>query len=159
MVSSQILIVSFNNVIANSLHNLFDNRLYKKSTVIPSKLRWDLCRMVEPARRYSNPEDHRAAGLCRPQNCRIKQKSPGGCGALLVYHVFAGCCDRAAGSQEYESRHADQGDHATPRIFLILLRTSAGSRPEPFTLPAISSASTSAGSGSGGFDATPRMVQ
>ena len=40
MVSSQILIVSFNNVIANSLHNLFDNRLYKKSTVIPSKLRW-----------------------------------------------------------------------------------------------------------------------
>ena len=40
MVSSQILIVSFNNVIANSLHNLFDNRLYKKSTVIPSKLLW-----------------------------------------------------------------------------------------------------------------------
>lgn len=39
--------------------------------------------MVEPARRYSNPEDHRAAGLCRPQNCRIKQKSPGGCRGSL----------------------------------------------------------------------------
>ena len=37
----------------------------------------------EPARRYSNPEDHRAAGLCRPQNCRIKQKSPGGCRGSL----------------------------------------------------------------------------
>lgn len=23
-------------------------------------------RELEPARRYSNPEDHRAAGLCRP---------------------------------------------------------------------------------------------
>ena len=40
-------------------------------------------KMVEPARRYSNPEDHRAAGLCRPQNCRIKQKSPGGCRGSL----------------------------------------------------------------------------
>ena len=39
--------------------------------------------VVEPARRYSNPEDHRAAGLCRPQNCRIKQKSPGGCRGSL----------------------------------------------------------------------------
>ena len=38
---------------------------------------------AEPARRYSNPEDHRAAGLCRPQNCRIKQKSPGGCRGSL----------------------------------------------------------------------------
>lgn len=38
---------------------------------------------LEPARRYSNPEDHRAAGLCRPQNCRIKQKSPGGCRGSL----------------------------------------------------------------------------
>lgn len=38
---------------------------------------------TEPARRYSNPEDHRAAGLCRPQNCRIKQKSPGGCRGSL----------------------------------------------------------------------------
>lgn len=42
-----------------------------------------LCVLVEPARRYSNPEDHRAAGLCRPQNCRIKQKSPGGCRGSL----------------------------------------------------------------------------
>lgn len=45
------------------------------------------CRIIiigtEPARRYSNPEDHRAAGLCRPQNCRIKQKSPGGCRGSL----------------------------------------------------------------------------
>ena len=40
-------------------------------------------RIGEPARRYSNPEDHRAAGLCRPQNCRIKQKSPGGCRGSL----------------------------------------------------------------------------
>lgn len=40
-------------------------------------------RGTEPARRYSNPEDHRAAGLCRPQNCRIKQKSPGGCRGSL----------------------------------------------------------------------------
>lgn len=38
---------------------------------------------TEPARRYSNPEDHRAAGLCRPQNCRIKRKSPGGCRGSL----------------------------------------------------------------------------
>lgn len=38
---------------------------------------------TEPARRYSNPEDHRAAGLCRPQNCRMKQKSPGGCRGSL----------------------------------------------------------------------------
>ena len=53
MVSSQILIVSFNNVIANSLHNLFDNRLYKKSTVIPSKLRW-IC-VVWWSRGESNP--------------------------------------------------------------------------------------------------------
>ena len=29
------------------------------------------------------PEGHRAAGLCRPQNCRIKQKSPGGCRGSL----------------------------------------------------------------------------
>jgi hypothetical protein len=40
-------------------------------------------RELEPARRYSNPEDHRAAGLCRPQNCCIKQKSPGGCRGSL----------------------------------------------------------------------------
>lgn len=40
-------------------------------------------RGMEPARRYSNPEDHRAAGLCRPQNCRIKQESPGGCRGSL----------------------------------------------------------------------------
>lgn len=40
-------------------------------------------KMAEPARRYSNPEDHRAAGLCRPQNCRIKRKSPGGCRGSL----------------------------------------------------------------------------
>lgn len=38
---------------------------------------------LEPARRYSNPEDHRAAGLCRPQNCRIKRESPGGCRGSL----------------------------------------------------------------------------
>lgn len=35
------------------------------------------------SRGESNPEDHRAAGLCRPQNCRIKQKSPGGCRGSL----------------------------------------------------------------------------
>lgn len=87
------------------------------------------------------------------------KRAPAGAGALLVYHVFACCCDSAAGSQEYESRHADQGGHATPRIFLVLFRMSAGSRPEPFTLPAISCASTSAGSGSTGFAATPWMVQ
>lgn len=98
--------------------------------------------MLEPARRYSNPEDHRAAGLCRPQNCRIKQKSPGGCRGSLSLSCI--CWQRR---------------HATPRIFLVLFRTSAGSRPELFTLPAISCASTSAGSGSGGFAATPWMVQ
>ena len=38
---------------------------------------------LEPARRYSNPEGHRAAGLCRPQNCRIKRESPGGCRGSL----------------------------------------------------------------------------
>lgn len=43
----------------------------------------DMNYLLEPARRYSNPEDHRAAGLCRPQNCRIKQKSPGGCRGSL----------------------------------------------------------------------------
>ena len=97
---------------------------------------------VEPARRYSNPEDHRAAGLCRPQNCRIKQKNPGGCRGSFALSCI--CWQR---------------HHATPRIFSTLFRTSAGSRPEPFTLPAISCASTSAGSGSAGFAATPWMVQ
>lgn len=99
-------------------------------------------RMPEPARRYSNPEDHRAAGLCRPQNCRIKQKNPGGCRGSFALSCI--CWQR---------------HHATPRIFLVLFRTSAGSSPEPFTLPAISCASTSAGFGSGGFAATPWMVQ
>lgn len=98
--------------------------------------------LLEPARRYSNPEDHRAAGLCRPQNCRIKQKNPGGCRGSFALSCI--CWQR---------------HHTTPRIFLTLFRTSAGSRPEPFTLPAISCASTSAGSGSAGFAATPWMVQ
>lgn len=97
---------------------------------------------TEPARRYSNSEDHRAAGLCRPQNCRIKQKSPGRCRGSLSLSCI--CWQRR---------------HATPRIFLVLFRTSAGSRPEPFTLPAISCASTSAGSGSAGFAVAPWMVQ
>lgn len=97
---------------------------------------------AEPARRYSNPEGHRAAGLCRPQNCRIKQKNPGGCRGSFALSCI--CWQR---------------HHATPRIFSTLFRTSAGSRPEPFTLPAISCASTSAGSGSAGFAATPWMVQ
>lgn len=97
---------------------------------------------MEPARWYSNPEDHRAAGLCRPQNCRIKQKNPGGCRGSFALSCI--CWQR---------------HHATPRIFSTLFRTSAGSRPEPFTLPAISCASTSAGSGSAGFAATPWMVQ
>lgn len=103
-----------------------------------------ICRFLkaEPARRYSNPEDHRAAGLCRPQNCRIKQKNPGGCRGSFALSCI--CWQR---------------HHATPRIFSTLFRTSAGSRPEPFTLPAISYASTSAGSGSAGFAATPWMVQ
>lgn len=51
--------------------------------------------LVEPARRYSNPENHRAAGLCRPQNCRIKQKNPGGCRgsfALSMYLLAAPSC-------------------------------------------------------------------
>ena len=98
--------------------------------------------MVEPARRYSNPEDHRAAGLCHPQNCRIKQKGPGGCRGSLSLSCICW-----------------QHHHATPRIFSTLFKTSSGSRPEPFTLPAISCASTSAGSGSAGFAATPWMVQ
>ena len=97
---------------------------------------------LEPARRYSNTEDHRAAGLCRPQNCRIKQKSPGGCRGSLSLSCICW-----------------QHHHATPRIFSTLFKTSSGSRPEPFTLPAISCASTSAGSGSAGFAATPWMVQ
>lgn len=42
-----------------------------------------ICEGSRWTRRYSNPEDHRAAGLCRPQNCRIKQKSPGGCRGSL----------------------------------------------------------------------------
>lgn len=101
-----------------------------------------ITRSLEPARRYSNPENHRAAGLCRPQNCRIKQKNPGGCRGSFALSCI--CWQR---------------HHATPRIFSTLFRTSAGSRPEPFTLPAISCASTSAGSGSAGFAATPWMVQ
>ena len=118
--------------------------------------------LVEPAQWYSNSGDLRAAGLYRSKNCSIKQKSPGTCRGSRLFHIHAGRSDRAAGSADADDQErsgSDQRHHATPRIFSTLFRMSSGSRPEPFTLPAISSASTSAGSGSGGFDATPRMVQ
>lgn len=47
------------------------------------RLQLDEKEFVARTWRDSNPEDHRAAGLCRPQNCRIKQKSPGGCRGSL----------------------------------------------------------------------------
>lgn len=56
---------------------------FETAEVIADFFNVDMNYLLEPARRYSNPEDHRAAGLCRPQNCRIKQKSPGGCRGSL----------------------------------------------------------------------------
>lgn len=56
---------------------------FETAEVIADFFNVDMNYLLEPARRYSNPEDHRAAGLCCPQNCRIKQKSPGGCRGSL----------------------------------------------------------------------------
>lgn len=60
-------------IILATVNDMLTDEMIEKLTV----------RILEPARRYSNPEDHRAAGLCRPQNCCIKQKSPGGCRGSL----------------------------------------------------------------------------
>lgn len=90
----------------------------------------------------------------------------GGARAMVLEHRRSSCCGTMSSSElPYKSKRAPAGAgallvyYATPGIFLVLFRTSAGSRPEPFTLPAISCASTSAGSGSAGFAATPWMVQ
>lgn len=56
---------------------------FETAEVIADFFNVDMNYLLEPARRYSNPEDHRAAGLCRPQNCRIKRKSPGWCRGSL----------------------------------------------------------------------------
>ena len=51
--------------------------------------------MVEPARRYSNSGDLRAAGLYHSKNCSIKQKSPGRCRGSRLFHIHAGRSDGA----------------------------------------------------------------